>query len=344
MSTSTQVATVGPASAAVSRGEDHQVTARLLQKKWGPALSLDVPDLAKVARICEQSGMNAFFHLDVLGDKLYDNADFWREVLAADPRVLSFRQERIQFGSPEWEEFVGVEEDGVIAAAILTTIELSGRSIPIQEANYVTVDDPILGEWSEPEWFNKNQEGDAQALRARLEDEGHVVNVFTTKNGFGVKYKVRRPDWMALALKKARTTSARRAGKLATPRTHARVLLAMDQVKAISEAQDAGGAEATIRTPEDPYGTPAPVGQQVRGPSVISESNRKMLFGMASRRGLDSFELKDLIAKTLQKDTEEVSTSDLTLDEFVQVVEVLESIEEESVGESDGVQDAEIVQ
>jgi len=346
----TQVATVSDSGRTVTRAEELESTARLLQKKWGPALSLPVGDLAKVVKICEDSGMNPFFHLDVLGDKLYDNADFWREVLAADPRVVSFEQKRIRPGSDEWDEFIAVEEDDVIAAAVLTTIEMDGRLLPIQEVNYVTADDPILGEWSEPHWFDKNQGAEAKALADSMEQDGKAANLFTTKNGFGVKYKVRRPDWMALALKKARSTSARRAARLAIPRTHAQVLLSMDRVASLEEAHQEGGAEATIRSPDDPYGSPAPVERQVRGPSVISERHRSMIFAMANKRGFDSYELKELIAKTLNIEPEDVSTSALDYEQFAEIVEVLDAMPEESVGDYeqgsllDDTQEAEVVQ
>jgi len=306
--------------------------ATMLRARWGTTASLREDDFRAMAIIARECGMNPIFDLDVMGGRPYDNANFWRGLLASHPSVVSVEQERIHPDTEAWEEWVGVEEPDVVAAAVLTRVVMSHRTKPIEEVNYVLKTDSILYEGekaqslgSGPEAQQKARELEAQGVRVWLgKADGNRPREWMAKQMSLL------PDWRARALKKARSTSIRRAAKLAVPMEHARVLRGMDRMERLIETRAQTGPRAVVATEADPYGAPGAEGpevsRQLAPPSTITEEHRRMIWAQASQKGLDNVDLKVLIARVLGISRDEVSTSRLTYEQLPQVIDAIQSI------------------
>jgi len=310
--------------------------ATMLRARWSNSSNLQEDDFRSLAIIARECGMNPIFDLDVLGGRPFDNANFWRGLLAAHPHVQSIEQHRIQPGTPEWDEWIGVDEPDVVAAAILTRVVMRNRTMPIVEANYVLKTDSILYEGEKAQSLGPGPEGQAKAR----ELEARGVKVWLAKQEgakpreWMAKQMSLMPDWRARALKKARSTALRRCAKVAVPMEHARVLRGMDRMERLIETREQSGARAVVATQPDPYtalstggDSAAPtVSRQLAAPTVIAEEHRRMLWGQAKEKGLDEVDLKALIARVLGIARDQVSTKLITYEQLPVIVDAIQAI------------------
>lgn len=323
----------------ITEREELNKTANLLQTSWGGSTQMTLEDFRAVAMICKDAGMNPIFDMDILNGRPYDKADFWKGLVAQHPDVVGHELTRIHFGTEEWDEWICITDKTVVASAYLLTIHMANRAQPIIEANYVKMSDPILGALSDPEWFNgSGAEKEARAYGAKLEKDGIPtgdIRIFPTKKGWGVKVRELAPDWEGLAAKKCRTTVFRRAGKLAIPRDHARIMNAMDKIDSrMEKVEKRVSAKAHVKSLADPYAEPETVDADLgdSGSSVVSETDRRRLMMEASRKGIDALGLKIMIARITDhpiEDAEKVTTSQITYEVMEKLFAELDELPEE---------------
>lgn len=299
--------------------------ATLLQKQWGSSTDLNVEDFTAIARIADACGMNPIFDLDVLGGQPYDKSDFWKGLVVGHPDYVSHEMVRVMPEDVEWEQWIGISESGVVAAAVMLQIDMRGRAKPVIEANYVKKLDSILYEYGEPVHVDSKEEA--------LERAGETGTIYYKKKGQpwapqGWYYRAGKlkPDWEGLALKKARTTVWRRAGKIAVPRRHARILNAMDQMQKIA---DRAGQRATAALPSsgDPYAEDK--GPSVEeGSSTISESHRRGLMALANRKGFEIEEVHEIMGRIFDLPPSECHTSNLTYEQLEKLTDHLAEMDD----------------
>lgn len=334
-----------PAAGGALQQVDVDSEARLLEARWGSSTSLKPDDFRTITIIARESGMNPIWDLDILNNQPFDKAEFWKGLLAAHPDVESVEQKRIRPGTDEWEEWIGEDDPDVIAAAVLTRVVMRNRALPIEEVNYVLKSDPIL--WERSSEKTHHGEGDAAKRAAEEATAGAEGAKMWYDNGqrdwskkkgwWSQGASTLAPGWRPNALKKARTTSIRRAAKLAVPREHARVLRGMERMERLITAREESGPRAAVATQADPYSLPthgeAEVHRQLPAPSAISEDHRRMLFAQAGQKGLDGVDLKALIARVLGIPRDEVSTSKLTYEQLPAIVDAIQAIPDTGVDE-----------
>lgn len=300
----------------------------LLQTKWGGSTDMTSQDWRAVCRMAYECGMNPVFDLDILGGGPYDNSNYWLRVLNESELVESVQQRTLDPGDhDDWLQHMGPHQDPEpIAAAVATEIKRIDRKVPMVETNYTLKDDPILFGWSDPEWFNgQTAQADAGERGKALEDDGCDVKVFQYRNSYGVKYKQLLPDWGALALKKARTTSLRRATKATLPGLYARTMRFVDQMQKITDAAIARTGGAVV-SGQDPYaGEGQHVGAQSKEPT-ISGYAKGMLKRLAKLKGLSTVELQQRLALWLDLELDQVQSDRLTLAQLEIVVQNLEEM------------------
>lgn len=316
-------------------------TAGLLKTQWGSSMEMAPEDWKAVAELCMHSGMNPVFDMDILGGKPYDKADFWKGLLADHPNVEYIAGPlRADFGSDDWDQFICISDPDVVAAAYVIEVKLRDRDTPVREGQYVKKDDPIL--WSaEPFEDGKSfPPNDKDGARAYAGPHGrtHWIDERKAKpwmpKGWLARKGVLAPDWEGLAAKKCRTTVFRRIGKVAVPRVHAKVLLTMNKIERMSERALKSGQNVPPSAPRDPYGEVGPGTSDAEigdgGSDAIREQDRRSLMAQATRKGLAMDDVKRLYREACSiPEGQEVHISDMTYEELVRVIAVIDEMPEE---------------
>ena len=326
--------------------EDVKKQAGLLKGSWGKTMDLGEDDFEAIVTLSAACGMNPIFDVDVLDGAIYDKSDFWKGLLTGHPNVKAIDgPHRIEFGTPEWDELICISDPEVVAAAYYIEVHLHDRGLPQREGQYVTKDDAILWrtEWDHEQGFGKERDSRKKAL----EYAGEHGKTFWVKPGDAKPWKPEgwhgapgklRKDWEGMAAKKCRTTVWRRVGKVTVPRAHARVLQFHDQVERLIEAREASSAGATAHVPEDPFEEPKPEPIRVTADEVevggapsstISERDRKMVMGQATRKGLKMPEVKAILRKVRGlPELAGVHLSSMTYAEMTAVIDIIDQMDE----------------
>lgn len=193
--------------------------AKLWKQQWAKLEDLSVEQLGKAAAIIKRAHphfteIDILKYYDFLGGKLRENAEYWMDMASRHPQYERMYQERIKPGSELWDMWLGETDPNAIAAAVLTWVFRKDRGEPQCELNYVKMDDSILYDYTIRNLGGGMAPGEAEAKGRSIATDSMLFHKSfwsaKQKTYFG-KFKTLAPDWPALALKKARTTSARRA-------------------------------------------------------------------------------------------------------------------------------------
>lgn len=321
--------------------------ATLWESQWASLPQLKRPELEKVAGVILGSfpymgplELTRFF--DVLGGEIYPNEEFWSDAANRQPVNDGFTTTRILPDTPEWTEWLGTTVKAeTIAAAYLTAVFRKDRKEPVKEANYVTVDDSLLYEHKYVQLPDANDWKTAQAKAKEVTDQGELDKVFGPRNPgqpWSARFRVKKVDWEPLAMKKARSTSARRAFRKAYSLTEARVMVVMREAQeVVAEAQAHAPfiehvveevhpvAEATSGVTTKA----AEVKESGKKTDTLSAADRRKMFAWANERVFEGgfvpeVGLKVILARIQNREVEDVSTKQVTYEELEQVRQALE--------------------
>ena len=313
----------------------------LWSAKWDTMQAMKPEDLRKVAAVILGSfpylgpvELTTFF--DVLGGKIYPNEQFWQDSVARHPMNDGFSVVVLKPETEEWDEWIGASmKSDQIAAAYLCRVRRKDRAEPIEEASYVSKTDALICEFTYRD-FGTNKEEAEKAAKEQI-PEGAVLDRFWFKKAWqnqpahwAARYATLKPDWEAIAKKKARSTAARRTMRKAYSLSEARVSFVLRAAEErlpqpaqiaseTPEVQPTAAAPAKPSTSET--ARPAPTGTA----ALISENDRRKMFAWANEREFpEGVTLKTVISKVTGVPEEEVSTKQVTNGQLLQVREALE--------------------
>jgi hypothetical protein len=244
--------------------------AGLWRSEWTTLEKLPQDELKFAARLIVQafpafSPMEVLRYFTVLGGKFYETGEFWLHQAAQHPAYRGAELERIDPASADWKEYLGDQDPAAIAAAVKCVAkraEYAGGRLLMRdgqevlrveiEAAYVTFTDPILNDY---EWLDLKGATSRDDAVKKAKDQlaaGAEFEVFWSRgqgDGQGRwigKGKKLKPDAIALAFKKGRTSASRRCLRRMFSLAEARVNSTLSAVNQRLE-------EATAE--DEPHGT-----------------------------------------------------------------------------------------